>query len=38
MRLKYYLEEMLGKKVDLVIKGAIKPLLKEKILNEFVYV
>ena len=38
MRLKYYLEEMLGREVDLIIKGAIKPRLKEKILNEVVYV
>ena len=38
MRLKYYLEEMLGREVDLIIKGAIKPRLKEKILNQVVYV
>ena len=38
MRLKYYLEEMLGREVDLIIKGAIKPRSKEKILNEVVYV
>jgi uncharacterized protein len=38
MRLKYYLEDLLGKKVDLVIKDAVKPRLKEKILNEVQYV
>ncbi len=38
MRLKFYLEEMLGRKVDLVLKGAVKPRLKEKILKEVVYV
>lgn len=38
MRLKYYLEELLGKEVDLVVKKAIKPRLKERILNEVRYV
>ena len=38
MRLKYYLEESLGRKVDLVIKEAVKPRLKERIFNEVVYV
>ncbi len=38
MRLKYYLEEMLGKEVDIVMKGAIKPRLQERILNEVEYV
>ncbi|HNR65298.1 MAG TPA: nucleotidyltransferase domain-containing protein [Atribacterota bacterium] len=38
MRLKYYLEVILGRKVDLVIKDAIKPRLREKILQEVKYV
>ena len=38
MRLKYYLEELFGKEVDLVIKGAVKPRLKEKIFSETEYV
>lgn len=38
MRLKYYLENLLGKEVDLVIKDAVKPRLKEKIFNEVQYV
>jgi len=38
MKLKGHLEELLDKKVDLVIKDAIKERLREKILNEVVYV
>jgi predicted nucleotidyltransferase len=38
MRLKYYLENLLGRKVDLVMEKAIKPRLKERILNEVKYV
>ena len=38
MKLKYYLEETLGRKVDLVIKNAIKPELKERIFKEVEYV
>ena len=38
MRLKYYLEGIIGKKVDLVIKEAVKPRLQEKIFKEVVYV
>lgn len=38
MRLKSCLEEMMGVKVDLVMKEALKPRLKEKILNEVEYV
>ena len=38
LRLKYYLEASLGRKVDLVIKEAVKPRLKERIFNEVVYV
>lgn len=37
MRLKYYLEDLLGRKVDLVIKDAVKPQLKEVIFNEVIY-
>ena len=37
-RLKYYMEELLGRKVDLVIKEAIKPRLRERIFNEVEYV
>ena len=38
MRLKYYLESILQKKIDLVMKGAIKPMLKKSILTEVDYV
>jgi predicted nucleotidyltransferase len=38
MRLKYYLEGLLGKKVDLVMKKAVKPMLKKNILREVEYV
>jgi len=38
MRLKYYLENLLGREVDLVIKEAVKPRLKERILREVEYV
>jgi uncharacterized protein len=38
MRLKDYLEASLGRKVDLVIKEAVKPRLKERIFSEVVYV
>lgn len=38
MRLKYCLENLIGREVDLVIKEAVKPRLKEKILSEVEYV
>lgn len=38
VRLKYYLEDLLKERVDLVIKEAVKPRLKEKILSEVEYV
>lgn len=38
MRLKYCMEDILGRKVDLVMKEAIKPRLKDKVLNEVEYV
>lgn len=36
--LEEHLERLLGIKVDLVTKRALKPLIKDKILNEAVYV
>jgi len=38
MDLKFYLEELLGKEVDLVIKSAVKPRMKTFILEEIIYV
>ncbi|OIN96177.1 hypothetical protein AUJ66_07005 [Candidatus Desantisbacteria bacterium CG1_02_38_46] len=38
IRLKDYLEELFHKEVDLVMKGAIKPRIKDKILKEAIYV
>jgi predicted nucleotidyltransferase len=38
LRLKRYLEEVFGRKVDLVIKEAVKPRLRDKILSEVLYV
>ncbi|HOM65327.1 MAG TPA: nucleotidyltransferase family protein [Ignavibacteriales bacterium] len=38
MDLKFYLEELLGKKVDLIMKSAIKPGLKPFISEEAIYV
>jgi uncharacterized protein len=38
VELENYLSEILGVKVDLVMKEGIKPRLKERILNEAVYV
>ena len=38
MRLKHYLESLLDRKVDLVTKNAIKPMLREQILREVEYV
>ncbi|HOJ43885.1 MAG TPA: nucleotidyltransferase family protein [Syntrophorhabdaceae bacterium] len=37
MDLKFYLEELLGSKVDLVLKDALKEELKPHILSEVVY-
>lgn len=37
MELKFYLEELFGRDVDLVIETAIKPRLKNYILREAVY-
>ncbi len=38
VRLKYYLEELLERKVDLVIKNAVKSRLRERIFREVEYV
>lgn len=38
MELKYFLEELLGLKVDLVMKGALKEKLRDVILKEVIYV
>jgi predicted nucleotidyltransferase len=38
IELKYFLEELLGIKVDLVMKGALKQELRDIILKETVYV
>ncbi len=38
MGLLFFLEELFERKVDLVMKGAIKPVIKEIILSETVYV
>ena len=37
MDLKFFLEELFGRKVDLVLKEAIKPALRSRILEETVY-
>lgn len=38
VRLQIYLTDTLGKKVDLVTPDALKPLIKEKILREVLYI
>jgi hypothetical protein len=38
MRLKFHLQELLGRDVDLVLRGAVKPRLKEHIFNQVQYV
>ena len=38
MDLKFFLEDLFKRKVDLVIKGDIKPQIRERILGETVYV
>jgi len=37
MDCKFYLEDLFGRNVDLVMKGAIKPRIREYILGEVVY-
>jgi len=38
MQLKFFLEDVLGKRVDLVVEGALKPRIRDKVLEEVVYV
>jgi len=38
MKLRYYLEELLQRKIDLVIKNAVKPRLRKRIFSEVEYV
>jgi predicted nucleotidyltransferase len=38
IRLQYYLAEILGRKVDMVTPDALKPLIKDRILREVLYV
>ncbi len=38
IRLENYLSEILERKVDLISKKALKPIIKEEILNEVIYV
>ena len=38
MGLLFFLEELFERKVDLVMKGAIKPAIRENVLSETVYV
>lgn len=38
MDLLFFLEDLFGRKVDLVMKGTIKPLIKDRILSETIYV
>lgn len=38
MRLKFYLEDLLEREVDLVSKDGLKPMLKSRILNNVSYV
>ena len=38
MGLKFYLEDNLGRKVDLVIKETLKPTIKQDVIREAVYV
>lgn len=38
VRLKNYLSDLLGAKVDLVMKKALKPKIGERILNQVVYI
>ncbi len=38
MGLLFYLEDLFGRKVDLVMKDTIKPIIKNRILRETIYV
>lgn len=35
-RMKFYLEDLLGKKVDLVMKNGLKPLIRDRILKQLI--
>ncbi len=35
-RMQFYLEDLLGKKVDLITKRGIKPLIRERILSQLI--
>ena len=37
-RMQFYLEDLLGKKVDLVIKSGIKSLIRERILSQLIII
>lgn len=38
IRLENHMAEAVGRKVDLVMKGTIKPAIRERVMNEIVYV
>lgn len=38
MELLFFLEDLFGRSVDLVMKGAIKPRIRDRILSETIYV
>lgn len=38
MNLLFYLEELFGRKVDLVVKDTIKPIIRNRVLREAIYV
>src|SRR3989344_5865704 len=37
-RMMFYLEDLLGRKVDLVIKSGIKPLIRDRILSQLIII
>ena len=37
-RIKFYLENLLGRTVDLVIKAGIKPIIRDKILSQLIII
>lgn len=37
-RIKFYLEDLLDRKVDLVIKSGIKPLIRDRILSQLIII
>ena|SRR3989338_5119128 len=37
-RMRFYLEDVLGRKVDLVTKSGIKPMIKDRILSQLIIV